>query len=208
MPNSKLCSLCSVDGCGKPVFVKKLCKLHYGRQWRGQSLHRVLLSKPERFRRHFQQGTADECWLWQSGKDKNGYGLFTFRGDGTVRATRYMWEITHGEAPGRMQVCHRCDNPSCVNPAHLFLGTNLDNHLDMMSKGRWAGSPTTKLTPADVAAMRSEFSGRYGDVSRLARKFGISYAQAGKIIRGDCWKNDQLLALTNAQLERQCPQIA
>ena len=75
------------------------------------------------------------CWLWTGAKTGVGYG--SFRGKG---AHRVSWERHHGRAvPGRKMVLHRCDNRACVNPDHLFLGSQLDNVRDMMAKGRGRG---------------------------------------------------------------------
>lgn len=168
---------CSVDSCDSPVFVhvRGLCRLHYGRLMRGQPMILNRKSKSEMFLSHVHIASDDECWPWLRGKDKDGYGLFSFRDGTTVRATRYMWELVHGRNPGKMQVCHRCDNPTCVNPRHLFLGTNLDNSRDMMAKGRWAGSPTTKLSGsqyAEILALKPPT--RAAIAAQLAAHYGVS----------------------------------
>lgn len=78
------------------------------------------------------------CWLWTAGTDHDGYGCFSVRGK-THRASRVAWELTHGSISDGRCVLHDCpngDNPSCVNPAHLWLGTVTDNHRDMTQKGR------------------------------------------------------------------------
>lgn len=79
---------------------------------------------------------TDGCWLWIASRHKKGYGQFKL--DGKMRkAHRVAWELTYGPIPPDKNVCHTCDNPPCVRPDHLFLGTNGDNVRDAVKKGRW-----------------------------------------------------------------------
>jgi hypothetical protein len=82
----------------------------------------------------------DGCWLWIGAITSLGYGKFyvgRIRGRScTIRAHRMSWILAHGENPGGLLVCHRCDNPRCVNPDHLFLGDQVANMADMRAKGR------------------------------------------------------------------------
>lgn len=78
---------------------------------------------------------SEYCWIWNGSKDKNGYGKLRFNNK-ELRAHRVSWKIHYGEIPKNIFVCHKCDNPSCTNPEHLFLGTAKDNTNDMIRKGR------------------------------------------------------------------------
>src|SRR3990167_544842 len=77
----------------------------------------------------------NNCWVWMGFKKPTGYGLF---GVGWKRTHRLAWEFTNGKIPAGIHVLHKCDNPSCVNPSHLYLGTHQDNMRDRNKKGRQA----------------------------------------------------------------------
>lgn len=80
---------------------------------------------------------ADECWPWKANSTHRfGYGMFWLGGN-NVGAHRVAWMVTHGDIPSGLAVCHRCDNPKCCNPAHMFLGTHAENNRDMRAKGRF-----------------------------------------------------------------------
>lgn len=97
---------------------------------------------------------SGECWLWTGGKS-GGYGYFKVNGS-TLRANRLAYEIEHGEIPEGMLVCHSCDTPACVNPAHLWLGTDKDNQADKVAKGRHPNHRKTECPKGHPYSFRGD----------------------------------------------------
>jgi len=137
----------------------------------------------------------DECWEWTAARNRRGYGVFRLPGRRNVLAHRFAFVASGGvlasKAPGRTGavgevVCHRCDNPSCCNPKHLFVGTQADNLADMVRKGRRRNS-RTKLTPTVAKELRSRYTGKRGEQKALAREFGISPQLVNDVLRGRAW---------------------
>jgi len=135
------------------------------------------------------------CDIFQGCKDKNGYGWQ--RALGERKAHRVAYAKANGPIPRGMLVCHRCDNPRCVNPDHLFLGTNQDNVDDMMQKGRYRfvghsqkgeKNGNSRLTQEQVDDIRSRYKRGMGPL--LAKEFGVGIFMINRIIRKDAWKNE------------------
>lgn len=140
-----------------------------------------------------------ECWEWTGARTRAGYGTISYQ-NRPQYAHRLVYELTHGTIPDGMLICHTCDNPICVNPAHLWVGTKGDNNRDMIAKGRnWLQqSPqrqargeqqgSAKLTEAKVREIRRLHS--LGHSSKaLAVQFGISQSTAHTIISRKGWKH-------------------
>jgi len=146
----------------------------------------------ERFWEKVDKRNPDQCWEWTGARDQQGYGsIRPFR-----KASRASWVIHFGSIPDGMYICHRCDNPSCVNPSHLFLGTNADNLRDMRAKGRAynPGTPgeknvSAKLTEIEVTEIRSRYANGEGSHSQLAAHYGVSSSLIGQIIKRQIWKH-------------------
>jgi HNH endonuclease len=148
-------------------------------------------------------GTPNECWFFKSATTGNkgvNYGRIKVRGKFYL-AHRLSYELHNGPIPGDLFVCHRCDNPSCCNPSHLFLGTAGDNMLDKRAKGRgrgtfeegWEGMhgechPMAHLNDADVITIRQQFAqGERAEI--LWKKYGISKSAIYSILRRKSWSH-------------------
>lgn len=117
---------------------------------------------------------SDGCWNWTAAKSKAGYGQIRSKGI-TYYAHRLMWEELYGKIPKGYYICHHCDNPACVRPEHLFLGTSKDNHQDCMRKGRdniGERNGWSKLTADEVLAIRRLWYGRI-PTRLIAQMFGV-----------------------------------
>lgn len=135
-----------------------------------------------------------ECWEFTGARDENGYGRLSVYSHGTSLAHRKAWEETNGPIPPGMFVCHRCDNPPCCNPGHLFLGTNLDNTRDRVAKGRPGGTRSplrgesalnAKLDAEKVREIRRLAEQTGGP--ELARRFGVAHSLIYRIVRRKAW---------------------
>ena len=136
----------------------------------------------------------DECWRWMGAIfKKSGYGQVWW-GPKKLLAHRVSWVINKGPIPIGMNVCHHCDNPICVNPNHLFLGTTLDNIRDKMQKGRHRchrgeSHANAKLTAVEVQEIRRLYAtGEYYQ-KILAKMFGVSDGHISEIVSRHVWES-------------------
>jgi hypothetical protein len=139
---------------------------------------------------------SDGCWEWQRSTNKAGYGqIGTGSGKGrTINTHRLSWILHYGEIPFKMNVCHRCDNRKCVNPDHLFLGTQMDNVRDMHNKGRNArgGAPgerngSAKLKEMDISRIRELYAAGGISQQRIADQYNCSQGIISQIILRKRW---------------------
>jgi hypothetical protein len=154
------------------------------------------MTNKERFESKFV--VSSKCWTWTGSRDQNGYGQFRLNGK-LQRAHRisYLWNV--GQIPDGLGVLHRCDNPSCVRPDHLFVGTQTDNMRDASIKGRCKKktdsmigtlNQNAKLTPEKIVTIRLK---TLAGASRLtlAKEFGVSAQTIQKIVSGRTWRHVQ-----------------
>ncbi len=151
-----------------------------------------LIPTPERqeeFWRNVEPITESGCWIWTAGVfGKKGYGAFKVSGQ-SRRTHRISWTLLRGGIPKGLDVLHKCDVRCCVNPNHLFLGTQMDNMQDMISKGRKVASPGTrngqvKLTEQQVQEIIADTS---MSQSKLAVKYGVCQQSISLIKRRKNW---------------------
>lgn len=141
-----------------------------------------------RFEKKFEK-MPNGCWEWQAAFN-HGYGWFSVSRLKAKNAHRVSYELYVGKIPSGMFVCHKCDNRKCVNPAHLFLGTNADNMHDMAVKGR-ANRPTgerhprARLNEEMVKEIRLGFS----STKDLAKRFGVALITVQKAKAGTNWSH-------------------
>lgn len=127
---------------------------------------------------------SPDCWVWTGAvNDRNRPSYGRIRIDGRTRYThRLSWEMHHGPVPAGMEVCHTCDNPPCVRPDHLFLGTTSDNQQDACRKGR----NRRRLNPGAVLIIR-ELADRGVTGRAMAPVFGVSEQTISMIVRRRTW---------------------
>jgi hypothetical protein len=179
--------VCKVEGCCEAAKIKEMCLLHYKRTWLNGSpfVGRPCLHRPveEKFWFYVKKGDNGECWEWTGFRDKDGYGKLR-TGKTNTAAHRISWQMHNRRVPKGKLVLHRCNNPSCVNPHHLYIGTQVHNMRDRKLAGNCPTGENhhnCKISDAVVAEIR-ETPGTY---NQLAELFGISASQVGNIKRGD-----------------------
>jgi hypothetical protein len=164
----------------------------------GVYAHKVQ-DEAERFWSKVNKKSDDECWEWLGVHNEKGYGMFPVRLDKgyyrSKKAHRVAWRLTYGDIPkgeGYHGTCvlHHCDNPNCVNPKHLFLGTNQTNMADKAAKGRSNGvlNNSNILTPEQVRNARTRYFIGHETQDGIAKSYGVTRGCIQNIIRGRTWR--------------------
>jgi len=158
-----------------------------------------VLSTPESFWSKVDIRGPDECWPWKQSLNISGYGNVYYRGWKT-NAHRVAYFLTFGEVDKLKVICHRCDNPACCNPAHLWEGTQGENVRDCNLKGRGKGKfsdcsganhprYSAKLTSKDVEEARDLYWSKQMSQTQLGKKYGVHSATISRIVRGESWNH-------------------
>ena len=159
----------------------------------------------DRFWRRVDQ--TGQCWMWRGAIFASGYGRVRGREGKTIatwRAHRLAYELTFGPIPDGLCVCHKCDVPACVNPAHLFLGTPAENVNDCIRKGRRRPSraprpimcgtrnPAARLTENQVVDIRQAHA-EGGSYRTLSKVFGVCVSSVANVVKGRTWRTSNAL---------------
>lgn len=135
----------------------------------------------------------DECWDWQEGVNHHGYGRFKIASYKLIHSNRMAWALANDADPGEMMVLHNCDRPRCCNPAHLRLGTPLDNVRDMVSRGRQVSADqagvnngAAKLDEASLALIVARLGAGWNN-KQIARGLPVGHALVSRIRTGRSW---------------------
>lgn len=191
---------CDLPDCDAPFAARGMCRKHYqawckatpkDRRPPGQpGLSRLSLS--DRFWSKVQKGDPDACWLWQGACGGTGHGMFWVSPDRKRQSAHAIaLELHTGvQRPAGTFCCHRCDNPSCCNPKHLYFGTPAQNSRDMVARGRndhGSSKVNALLSESQVTEIRVRYFGGETAVS-LACEFGIAPGHLSNITRGRMWR--------------------
>lgn len=155
-----------------------------------------------RFWTHVRKGPG--CWEWQGAKTRGGYGHLAVSGETVrnIRASRLSYELRYGPIAGGLHVLHRCDNPGCVRPDHLFLGTEDENRKDKVAKGRCPCGerhPGAKLTNAQARQIRERYFLCSATTKELAAEYGVDPYAIRSIIKGKSYREASLEGLMSLQ---------
>lgn len=185
-----ICEVCATPFRTYPAWVRKgggLCCSTICRNRRLAALNRR--DPTDRFWAKVRKTPG--CWLWTGGATWDGYGQMGIEGK-NVRASHFSWELHNGPIPDNLHVLHTCDNPPCVRPDHLFLGTDADNSADCRKKGRMAFGERigcAKLTDDRVRDIRAEYATGTTTYHKLARKHGVGTSTIQAVIECRAWKH-------------------
>lgn len=188
---------CSVPDCDRKHSRHGFCEMHAKRHARHNDVNRAIKPMEIRLMEKVNKNAATGCWEWTGTTTKFGYGMLG--GSSPLwrkMAHRISFELFKGAIPEGLFVLHYCDNPPCVNPDHLFVGTTRDNVLDKERKGRGnhpRGNdlPISKLNPDAVREIRASYRrGVYGyGIPSMAKRFRVDEKSIRMLLAGKTWRH-------------------
>lgn len=183
---------CSETDCGKPRKALGRCLSHYHKHKRAKAdRSRIGSTAANRFNRMFERGGDEECWEWTRSRTPQGYGKFQVSSYRSMLASRFALVLSSGsDLDSDLQACHTCDNPPCVNPAHLYWGTARDNLQDQIDRGRKPAHTSSRLTEQTVVQLRERYAAGES-ASDLGREFGVKQSTVFGVVNGKVWKDAQ-----------------
>lgn len=183
--------MCNVAGCDRDHYAKGWCNMHWQR-WRrygdvGVSHPTLPSGSDPRERLEFYGWTVTdtECWEWGGPREVQGYGTAKIDGK-TYKTHRLAYETWVGPIPDGKYILHSCDNPPCINPAHLRAGTKLDNARDREVRER---NGRSKMTVDQVLEARSLYGSGGCTYTQLAKRYSVSTTTIARIIRNQSWSH-------------------
>lgn len=187
--------ICHVDGCERLAWAKMLCGKHYQRfKSHGDPTHKVNRTIPvkNRLLSKVKINEMSGCWEFNGSNDARGYGMLMVNKKPT-RAHRVSYTEFIGQIPDELFVLHKCDNPCCVNPDHLFLGTHRDNMIDRKIKNRsyraiGSKHPGAKISESDIPLIRKRLMDGESS-SAIAKNYSVNRRQIYKIKKGKAWSH-------------------
>lgn len=194
----RTCQLCGAAFYQRPAVVRRVGGRYCSRKCARQAQPTVPLN--ERFWAKVNQTSG--CWEWTGSRNPKGYGQIQRggRGGGLVLTHRLSWEIHNGSIPDSLFVLHKCDNPACVRPDHLWIGSKAENTADMMAKGRHKTAPpkrllrgedhpNARLTNDIVSAIRERCASGELSQSEAGRVYGLTSGSVNRIVKRLRWKH-------------------
>lgn len=192
---------CSVNACGRDVKGRGLCGAHYARFKRTGTVGTDpvapsgVIPQSIRFWAKVTKGGPDDCWIWTGALNEHGYGVMRPTGKRTgpsLKVHRYSAQLAGMDIAGRVVRHKVCDNPPCVNPTHLAVGTQGDNVTDCVSKGRTnrgVRNAHAKLTEVEVIEIRARYAAGGTLMRQLGDEYGVSQGTVQHVIAGTTWKH-------------------